>query len=175
MEEEKQPKKTETNILQKSGNIHELLKAGKNSNINFDISRLSGKGFSNLLEKAKKLQELKVKEEKSVLETKKEEFDSIIKKGKETLKKNNISLTKIPDNFELLKKFSQRFSSRKTNNKINNILTSTDTQNNLKEENYYGITTTANTNTNSNINSNFNTEKTKTKESIDIGNESKNE
>ena len=175
MEEEKQPKKTETNILQKSGNIHELLKAGKNSNINFDISRLSGKGFSNLLEKAKKLQELKVKEEKSVLETKKEEFDSIIKKGKETLKKNNISLTKIPDNFELLKKFSQRFSSRKTNNKINNILTSTDTQNNLKEENYYGITTTSNTNTNSNINSNFNTEKTKTKESIDIGNESKNE
>ena len=172
---EKQTKKSETNILHKSGNIHELLKAGKNSNINFDISRLSGKGFSNLLEKAKKLQEIKVKEDKSILETKKEELDSIIKKGKDTLKKNNISLTKIPDNFEMLKKFSQRISSRKPNNKINNILNSTDTQNNIKEDNYYGITTTANTNTNSNINSNFNTEKTKTKESIDIGNESKNE
>ena len=172
---EKQSKKPEANILHKSGNIHELLKAGKNSNINFDISRLSGKGFSNLLEKAKKLQELKVKEEKSILETKKEEFDSIIKKGKETLKKNNISLTRIPDNFEMLKKFSQRFSSRKPNYKINNLLTSIDTQSNVKEENYYGITTTANTNSNSNINSNFNTEKTKTKESIDIGNESKNE
>ena len=54
---EKEPKKEETilNPLHKSGNIRELLKAGKNSNINFDISLLSGKGFSNLLEKTKKL------------------------------------------------------------------------------------------------------------------------
>jgi hypothetical protein len=84
---EKETKKCETNILQKSGNIRELLKAGKNSNINLDISRLSGKGFSNLLEKAKKLQELKIKEEKSILENKKEELDSIIKKGKDSIKK----------------------------------------------------------------------------------------
>ena len=161
----------ETNILHKSGNIRELLKVGKSSNINLDISRLSSKGFSNLLEKAKKLQEIKKKEEKS-REEKSDELDLITKKGKENVKSNNNSMIKISNDFEILKKFSQRMNSKK----INNLLTSIDTQSSLKEENYYGITTTANTNTNSNINSNFNTEKTKTKESIDNGNnESKNE
>ena len=167
----KDKKSEEVNILHKSGNIRELLKVGKSSNINLDISRLSGKGFSSLLEKAKKLQEIKKKDEKN-REEKNDEIDLITKKGKENIKSNNNSLIKISNDFEILKKFSQRMNHKK----INNILTSTDTQNSLKEENYYGITTTANTNTNSNINSNFNTEKTKTKESIDNGNnESKNE
>ena len=60
---ENKQKKNDYTVLNKSGNIRELLKAGKASNINLDISRLSGKGFSNLLEKAKKLQDLKKKEE----------------------------------------------------------------------------------------------------------------
>ena len=166
-------KKNDYSVLNKSGNIRELLKAGKASNINLDISRLSGKGFSNLLEKAKKLQDLKKKEEKTSLEIKKEEFDSIIKKGKENIKNNNIALTKIPDNFEILKKFSLRMSNKKINNKINRILTSTDNQNSLQEDNF-GKSTIANTN--SNTNSNFNTEKTKTRESIDKSiNDSKRE
>ena len=135
---EKEPKKEETilNPLHKSGNIRELLKAGKNSNINFDISLLSGKGFSNLLEKAKKL---KTKEDKNILDTKKEELDAIIKKGKDSIKKNKISLSTIPDNFEILRKFSLRLTNKKPNNKINNILTNTDTQNSLKEDNYYNL------------------------------------
>jgi hypothetical protein len=37
--------KNERNILKTSGNIRELLKVGKTSNINLDISRLSAKGF----------------------------------------------------------------------------------------------------------------------------------
>ena len=167
----KDKKLDKTNILHKSGNILELLKAGKTSNINLDIARLSCKGFSNLLEKAKKLQEIKKKDEKN-REEKKDEMDLVTKNGKENIKSNNNSTKKISNDFEILKKFSLRMNSKK----INNILTTTDTQNSLKEENYYGITTTANTITNSNINSNFNTEKTKTKESIDNGiNESKNE
>ena len=169
-------KKNEKNILKTSGNIRELLKVGKSSNINLDISRLSAKGFSNLLEKAKKMQEIKKKDIKINLDVKNNELDIISKKGKENIKNNSISLTKIPDDFEILKKFSLRMTNKKTNHKINNLLTNTDTQNSLKEETYYGIATTANTNTNSNINSNFNTEKTKTRESIDNGiNQSKNE
>ena len=167
--------KNEKNILKTSGNIRELLKVGKSSNINLDISRLSAKGFSNLLEKAKKMQEIKKKDIKINLEDKNNELDLISKKGKENIKSNNI-FTKIPDDFEILKKFSLRMTNKKTNHKFNNLLTNTDTQNSLKEETYYGIATTANTNTNSNINSNFNTEKTKTRESIDNGiNQSKNE
>jgi hypothetical protein len=53
-------KEDENILLNKSGNISELLKVGRASNINLDISRLSGRGFSNLLEKAKKLQDLKL-------------------------------------------------------------------------------------------------------------------
>ena len=169
-------KKNEKNFFKASGNIRELLKVGKSSNINLDISRLSAKDFSNLLEKAKKMQEIKKKDIKINLDDKNNEFNLISKKGKENIKSNNISLTKIPDDFEILKKFSLRMTNKKTNYKFNNLLTSTDTQNSLKEETYYGIATTANTNTNSNINSNFNTEKTKTRESLDNGiNPSKNE
>ena len=169
-------KKNEKNFFKASGNIRELLKVGKSSNINLDISRLSAKDFSNLLEKAKKMQEIKKKDIKINLDDKNNEFNLISKKGKENIKSNNISLTKIPDDFEILKKFSLRMANKKTNHKFNNLLTSTDTQNSLKEETYYGIATTANTNTFSNINSNFNTEKTKTRESIDNGiNPSKNE
>ena len=100
----------ENTLLHKTGNLGELLKAGINSSINIDMTRLSNKGFSNLLEKAKKLQDLKKSKGKNNLDLKKEEFDSMYKKGKENLKKNNMSLMKIPDNFEMLKKFSQRMS-----------------------------------------------------------------
>ena len=169
-------KKDEKKILHKSGNIRELLKVGKSSNINLDISRLSAKGFSNLLEKAKKMQETKKKDVKINLDEKNDELNLVSIKGKENIKNDNISLTKIPKDFEILKKFSLRMSNKKINHKFSNILTSTDMQNSLKEDNYYGIATTANTNTNSNINSNFNTEKTKTRESIDnCTNQSKNE
>ena len=172
-------KKEEKNILHKSGNIRELLKAGKSSNINLDFSRLSSKGFSNLLEKAKKMQEIKKKDVKINVEDKNDEVNLLEKKEKENTKKNNIILPKISEDFEILRKFSLRMNNKKLGLKFNNLLTSIDTQNtqnSQKEENYYGITTTANTNTNSNINSNFNTEKTKTKESIDNGNnQSKNE
>ena len=148
-------KEDENILLNKSGNISELLKVGRASNINLDISRLSGKGFSNLLEKAKKLQDLKKKDVKSNLEIKKEEFDSIVKKGKENIKNNNIALTKIPDNFEILRKFSLRMSNKKTNNKINLTLESKDNQNSLQQDNYTGKSTIANTNSdnNSNVNS----------------------
>ena len=164
LEKDKKDEK-ENKFPHKTGNFHELLKVGKNSNINIDISRLSCTGFSNLLEKAKKVQSLKKTEDKTNIEQKKEEFDTIYQKGKENLKKNNITLSKIPDNFEILRKFSMRMSNKKAINKDNNILNNTEIQGNIKDENYCGINTTANTN--SNTNSNFNTEKTKTKESQD--------
>ena len=181
MENLKNNKKTnEISNLHKSGNIRDLLKAGKSSNINLDISRLSCKGFSNLLEKAKKMKDMKRKDEKkNILEEKKEELNLIIKEGKENIKKNNISLTKIPEDFEILKKFSLKMSNMKTNFNLNHLLNNTDIQKCQKEENKEinnRINTTANTNSNTNTNSNFNLEKTKTKESIDKGNnESKNE
>lgn len=156
-------------LFHKTGNIGELLKAGLNSNINLDMSRLSSKGFSNLLEKAKKLQELKNSKGKNNLDKKKQEFDSIYKKGKENLKKNNISLMKIPDNFEILKKFSQRMSNNKIPNnniKKNDILNYTEVKDSFKDENYNGINTISNTNEKS---INFNNEKTNTKENEDIG------
>jgi hypothetical protein len=82
MENIKNNKKiNEINNLHKSGNIRDLLKAGKFSNINLDISRLSCKGFSNLLEKAKKLKDMKRKDEKkNILEEKKEELENNKKK-----------------------------------------------------------------------------------------------
>ena len=160
----KNKKENDNILLTKSGNISELLKAGRASHINLDISKLSGKGFSNLLEKAKKLQDLKKKDVKSNLEIKKEEFESIVKKGKENIKNNNISLTKIPDNFEILKKFSLRMSIKK-NNKLNKIIENEDNLNNTQKDNYFGKSTIADTN--SNNNSNFNTEKTKIKENTE--------
>jgi serine/threonine protein phosphatase PrpC len=168
-------KEDENILLNKSGNISELLKVGRASNINLDISRLSGRGFSNLLEKAKKLQDLKKKDVKSNLEIKKEEFDSIVKKGKENIKNNNIALTKIPDNFEILRKFSLRMSNKKANNKINLTLESKDNQNSLQQDNYAGKSTIANTN--SGNNSNVNSDKKKLNENTDksINNDNKKE
>ena len=164
LEKDKNEEKEKT-LPHKTGNIGELLKVGINSSINIDMSRLSSKGFSNLLEKAKKLQNLKKSKEKNNLDLKKEEFDSIYKKGKENLKKNNISLMKIPDNFEMLKKFSQRMSNnRKTNNNIksNDLLNYTEVKSSFKDENYNGINTISNTN--KKIDNNFNNVKTNTKE-----------
>ena len=47
----------QTNLINKSSNLLELLKARKGQNINIDISMLSNKGsLTNLIEKAKKYQ-----------------------------------------------------------------------------------------------------------------------
>ena len=113
---EKETKKCETNILQKSGNIRELLKAGKNSNINLDISRLSGKGFSNLLEKAKKLQELKIKEEKSILENKKEN-NEMMENMMDYNEGNNFGLLSSANDDEM--KFKPSYQIKNNNDNIN--------------------------------------------------------
>ena len=176
-DEKEEKEEKENTLLHKTGNLGELLKAGINSSINIDMSRLSSKGFSNLLEKAKKLQDLKKSKGKNNLDLKKEEFDSIYKKGKENLKKNNISLMKIPDNFEMLKKFSQRMNNnRNTNNNIksNDILNYTEVKSSFKNENYNGINKISNTN--KKANNNFNNEKINTKGNDDVQNqENKNE
>ena len=169
-EQKEQKEEKENTLLHKTGNLGELLKAGINSSINIDMSRLSSKGFSNLLEKAKKLQDLKKSKGKNNLDLKKEEFDSMYKKGKENLKKNNISLMKIPDNFEMLKKFSQRMNNnRNTNNNIksNDILNYTEVKSSFKDENYNGINKISNTN--KKTDNNFNNEKINTKENEDLG------
>ena len=160
----------ENTLLHKTGNLGELLKAGINSSINIDMTRLSNKGFSNLLEKAKKLQDLKKSKGKNNLDLKKEEFDSMYKKGKENLKKNNMSLMKIPDNFEMLKKFSQRMSNnKKINNNIknNDILNYTEVKSSFKDVNYNGINKISNTN--KKISNNLNNETINTKENDDEG------
>ena len=176
-DEKEEKEEKENTLLHKTGNLGGLLKAGINSSINIDMSRLSSKGFSNLLEKAKKLQDLKKSKGKNNLDLKKEEFDSIYKKGKENLKKNNISLMKIPDNFEMLKKFSQRMNNnRNTNNNIksNDILNYTEVKSSFKNENYNGINKISNTN--KKANNNFNNEKINTKGNDDVQNqENKNE
>ena len=146
--QEKDNKDENTLNFHKSGNIREVFKSGKFSKINFDISRLSGKGFSNLLQKARNLQELKIKKEKE------QNAEPKVKEIQKDKVNDSFSL-KIPNNLKMLKKFNLRMSNKKINK---NIITSFDTQNSLKEENYYGITTTANSNSLNNCN--FNTEKT---------------
>ena len=146
--QEKDKKDENTSNFNKTGNIREVFKSGKFSKINFDISRLSGKGFSNLLQKARNLQELKIKKEKE------QNAEPKVKEIQKDKVNDSFSL-KIPNNLKMLKKFNLRMSNKKINK---NIITSFDTQNSLKEENYYGITTTANSNSLNNCN--FNTEKT---------------
>lgn len=84
---------------------------------------------------------------------------------------------KIPDNFEMLKKFSQRMNNnRNTNNNIksNDILNYTEVKSSFKNENYNGINKISNTN--KKANNNFNNEKINTKGNDDVQNqENKNE
>ena len=145
----KEKQKNDENILHKSGNFNEVFKSEKFSKINIDISRLSGKGFSNLLQKARNLQEIKTKNEKQYIEN--EESKS---KENQKDKINDSFSLKIPNNLKMLKKFSLRMSNKKINK---NMITSFDNQNSLKEENFFGITTTDNSNSLNNCN--FATEK----------------
>ena len=72
---------------------------------------------------------------------------------------------KIPDNFEMLKKFSQKMSNhRKTNNKIkcNDLLNYNEVKCSFKDENNNGINMISNTN--KKIDYNFNNVKTNNKE-----------
>ena len=107
------------NPLSKSSNISELLRVAKAPNLNIDISKLSTQGL--LLEKAKKLQEMKkeIAVQKKPIKTETDET-----RNKEEILKNqtgickiankfNILNSKIPANIEVLRKFSLRLSNKK--------------------------------------------------------------
>ena len=97
----------QNNIVNKSSNLLELLKARKGQNINIDISMLSNKGsLTNLIEKAKKYQVYP--KAKNIQNEKKIEDVNKKPEKEESVKENAIRQSKkISNQIEILEKFSK--------------------------------------------------------------------
>ena len=106
------------NILNKSSNLFELLRAKKGQNINIDLSMLSNKGtLTNLIEKAKKYQ---ISPNKKILD---KQFSTISPKKdlKNHDNQNNIKQNKkISNQIEILEKFNKRMNKKEDKNIENN-------------------------------------------------------
>ena len=120
----------QTNLINKSSNLLELLKARKGQNINIDISMLSNKGsLTNLIEKAKKYQihpNSKIFQNKSQKEINIEQTNKKIELN-DTQKEMSIKPNKkISNQIEILEKFSkimnknEKISDNKNNENIEN-------------------------------------------------------
>ena len=122
---EKKTTERSVNPLFKSSNISELLRVAKAPNLNIDISKLSTQGL--LLEKAKKVQEMKREFASRKKPTKTDTDDT---RNKDEILRNqtgickiankfNILDSKMPSNIEVLRKFSLRLSNKKIFKKNN--------------------------------------------------------
>ena len=113
------------NPLFKSSNISDILRVAKAPNLNIDISKLATQG--SLLEKAKKVQEMKKEfaTRKKHTKTDTDELrnkDDILRNQNGICKianKFNILDSKMPSNIEVLRKFSMRLNNKKVLKKNN--------------------------------------------------------